>query len=230
MISSFSLTSQATSWTLACLPDVEIPWSKIPPPRLTRLEVEMSHNKIPRPTHAVMSWYQEKFPAVRSRLWWRSGGQFDCVAKIAAENLAEFWASYLNFFSITFGQKFGRILSKIFGSNFGNAIELTSRRQFWSFLQFRRKVTATASFALASPLSLFQLRSNGIFASQIFFPSWKAGRCVGVDVDVGDLHIRGHGKDTLEISNKLYVCSKGNLSYKRICLTNDSIFTLNGLN
>ena len=36
--------------------------------------------------------------------------------------------------------------------------------------------------------------------------------------------------NTLEIVHKVYVCSKGNMSYKCICLTNDSIFTLNGLN
>ena len=38
------------------------------------------------------------------------------------------------------------------------------------------------------------------------------------------------GRSTLEIVYKVYICSEGNPSYKRICLTNDSIFTLNGLN
>ena len=47
----------------------------------------------------------------------------------------------MNFFSITFDQKLGRILGKIFGGDFGNAIELTSSRPL-HFESGRSKVTA----------------------------------------------------------------------------------------
>ena len=48
--------------------------------------------------------------------------------------------------------------------------------------------------------------------------------------EIQSIHARQQIIDTLEVVYKVYICSKGNLSYKHTCPTNDSIFSLNGLN